>query len=148
MVTSGAWLRRVTPVSGEEKPDLARIGRVVEELFPEALGVWVYGSVAQGRARAGSDLDIAILPSRPIDLWDRHERAIEVGYRLGRDVDLVDLRRVSSVLRFEVVAHGQRVTARDPWACDLFETKALKDFQRLNEDQREHLAAIRRTGTL
>ncbi len=26
--------------------DAAKVGRVVEELFPEALGVWVYGSFA------------------------------------------------------------------------------------------------------
>ncbi len=88
MLEPGAWLRRVTPLSGDEQPDFAR-----------------------------SDLDIAILPDRLIDPWDRHERAAQVASRIGRDVDLVDLRRVSSVLRFEVVARGWRVAARDPWAC-------------------------------
>lgn len=117
MVGPGAWLRRVTPLSGDEKPDLARIGRVVEELFPEAQGVWVYGSVAHGRAHARSDLDIAILPDRLIDPWERHERAAQVGDRIGGDVDLVGLRRVSRMLRFEVAARGRRVAARDPWAC-------------------------------
>ena len=45
--------------------DPSEIGRIVEEIFPEALGVWIYGSFAQGRARRDSDLDIAILPDRP-----------------------------------------------------------------------------------
>lgn len=128
--------------------ELEKIGQVVEELFPEALGVWVYGSVAHGRARAGSDVDLAVLPDRPIDAWNRHERALEVAHRIGHDVDLVDLRGVSTVLRFEVVARGRRMRAKDPVACDLFETSVLKEFQRLNEGQREHLTAIRATGTV
>jgi predicted nucleotidyltransferase len=128
--------------------DPRAVARIVEEIFPEALGVWIYGSFAQGRARPGSDLDIAILPDRAIDSWDKFERAQEVASRLGHDVDLVDLRRVSPVLRFEVVTRGMRAGARDPYACDVFETAALTMFQRLNEGQREHLAAIKARGTV
>jgi uncharacterized protein len=128
--------------------DPAEVARVVEEIFPEALGVWVYGSFPQGRARRGSDLDLAILPDRPIDRWERFERAQDVAARLRRDVDLVNLREVSPVLRFEVVTRGVRVSARDPYAADLFETAAIKMFQRLNEGQREHLAAIKASGSV
>ena len=126
-----------------EPLDPLEIGRVVEEVFPEALGVWIYGSYAQGRARRDSDLDIAILPDRPIDAWERLERAQDVATGVHREVDLVDLRKVSPVLRFEVVTRGQRVAVRDAYACDLFETVAIKMFQRLNEGQREHLALIK-----
>jgi uncharacterized protein len=128
--------------------DPAEVARVVEEIFPEALGVWVYGSFPQGRARRGSDLDIAILPDRPIDRWERFERAQDVAARLHRDVDLINLREVSPVLRFEVVSRGIRVGARDGYAADVFETAAIKMFQRLNESQREHLTAIKASGSV
>ena len=124
------------------------MGRVVEALFPEALGVWIYGSVADGTARADSDIDIAILPDRPIDGWERHERAAEIGARLHREVDLVDLRTVPPVLRFEVFANGRRVAGRDPSTCNFFETTAVSAYQRLNIERREVFAAIRERGTI
>lgn len=128
--------------------DSRAVARAVEELFPEALGVWVYGSFADGYARRDSDIDVAILPDGPLDTWERHERAEEVASRLGREVDLVDLRKVGTVLRFEVAVRGLRVAARDPFACDLFETAAMSMFQRLQEAQREHFAEILARGSI
>ena len=128
--------------------DTDEVGRVIEELFPEALGVWVYGSFADGRARRDSDLDIAILPQEPLDGWDVFERAQDVASRLHREIDLVDLRRVGTVLRFEVATQGVRVAAREPFTCDLFETTAISMYQRLQESQREHLAEVRARGSI
>ena len=99
--------------------DPIEVGRVVEDVFPEALGVWIYGSFAHGRARRDSDLDIAILPDRPIDAWERLERAQDVAERVHREVDLVDLATVSDLLRHEVVTGGLRAVARDPEYCDM-----------------------------
>jgi predicted nucleotidyltransferase len=124
----------------------AEVGRVVEELFPEALGVWVYGSFADGYARPDSDLDVAILPDRPIDSWDRHERAVEVSSRLGRTVDLVDLRTVPLLLRFEALRIGKRVAARDPLACDRFESLMLDMYQQYYAEQRDRFADIEALG--
>lgn len=149
MVAPGGWLCRVTPLSGDEKADLARIGQLVEELFPEAQGVWVYGSVADGTARPDSDIDIAILGNEPIPLgWNEIERIGELSARLGRAADLVDLRSVPPLLQFEVVARGQRVAARDPALCDRFETTAVSRYQRLNVERRELFAAIRERGSV
>ncbi len=86
--------------------DPAEVARVVEEIFPEALAEWIHGSFPQSRARRGSDLDLAILPDRPLDGWKRIERAQDVAARLHREVDPVDPRRVSPVLRYEAVTRG------------------------------------------
>ena len=126
--------------------DFAAVGRVAEELFPEALGVWVYGSHADGTARRGSDLDVAILADRPLDRLDLFRRGQELALRLSQEVDLVDLRSVSTVLRYEVIARGVRVAARDAFSCDLYETAIYAMYQRLNESQREHLADIAARG--
>ena len=129
--------------------DPAEVARVVEEIFPEALGVWIYGSFADGSARKDSDVDIAILPERPIEVdWDHFGRVGDLVSRLGREVDLVDLRRVPPLLRFEVFQSGVRVAARDPTACDFFETAAVSGYQRLNVERHELLQAIHERGTV
>lgn len=129
--------------------DPALVARVVEEVFPEALGVWIYGSFADGSARADSDIDIAILPAAPLAVdWDFFGRVGELGSRLDRMIDLVDLRQVPPLLRFEVFQAGMRIAARDPTACDFFETAAVSAYQRLNLERRELLQEIGQRGTV
>ena len=129
--------------------DPALVARVVEEIFPEALGVWIYGSFADGSARTDSDIDIAILPEAPLVYdWDYLARLGDLASRLSRATDLVDLRRVPPLLRFEVFQAGLRIAARDPTACDFFETAAVSAYQRLNVERRDLLQEIRQRGTV
>src|SRR3954468_22922390 len=102
-------------VAGDRRAPLdpAEVGRIIEEMFPEALGVWIYGSYAQGRARRDSDLDIAILPDRPLDSWERLEGAQDGAPGVRREGHFVDLTSVSDLLKYEVVTGGFRVAARD-----------------------------------
>ncbi len=123
-------------------PDL--VARAVLELFPDVLGVWLFGSFAEGRARPDSDVDIAILPEHPLELDDDYlEKLGRLSMRFGRLVDLVDLRTAPPVLRFEVFSEGMRIAARDPVACDFFETTAISAYQRLKVERRELLEAER-----
>jgi predicted nucleotidyltransferase len=129
--------------------DPKEVARVVEEIFPEALGVWIYGSFADGSARADSDIDVAILAERPLESgWEDLDRRGDLTLRLGRDVDLVDLRKVPPLLRFEVFSSGVRIAARNPLACDFFETAAVSGYQRLNVERREIMDAIAARGTV
>ncbi|WP_328541491.1 MULTISPECIES: nucleotidyltransferase domain-containing protein [unclassified Streptomyces] len=45
----------------DQEAAMAQARRLVEELFPHALGAVLGGSVAQGRATPASDLDIGVL---------------------------------------------------------------------------------------
>ena len=128
--------------------DPAEVARVVEEIFPEALGVWVYGSFADGSARRDSDIGIAILPERPIDSWSRFERAQDVAASLHRDVDLVDLDVVSDLLRYEAAARGVRVAARDPERCDEFEVTSMAKYLDQHRMLRDWMQDIRERGTI
>ena len=128
--------------------DPAEVARVVEEIFPEALGVWIYGSFADGSARRESDLDIGILPVAGLDSWSLFERAQDVAAELHRKVDLVDLTMVSDVLRHEAIGRGVRVAARDPLACDRFEVASLAKFLALSDAMQDWLDEIRSRGTV
>lgn len=101
--------------------------------------VYLFGSAAQGRARPDSDVDIAFLAPVSPDAVRVFDVAQEIAAEIGREVDLVDLRRASAVLKAQVVATGTRVQVSDSSAADEFEMYALSDYARANEERREPL---------
>lgn len=99
-----------------------------------------------GAARPDSDVDLAFLASQPCDpvvAWDVGQ---ELARTLGRDVDLVDLRRASTVMAAQVVTTGERIWCGDQGQCDAFEAYTLADYARLNEERRGILDDIRLRG--
>ncbi len=87
---------------------LAAIGEAAQALEPAPRGVWVYGSVARGQDRMGSDLDVALgfdVPDveRPVDQL-RHD-LMGTEDRLGVRISVVGLGS-DDVLR---------LGAGDPW---------------------------------
>jgi len=101
--------------------------------IPSLLAIYVFGSTASGLARADSDLDLAILADgdlEPARLW-------EIGQTLdsGRDIDLVDLGKASTVMRMQVIGNGRRVFCADLPRCEGFEDLVYSDYARLNEER-------------
>jgi predicted nucleotidyltransferase len=98
---------------------------------------YLFGSLAQGQP--GHDVDLAILT--------RGEPAFrlrpEITECLGTErVDLVDLRRASPVLRFEVLRTGQLLYAADQALTERFELATLqvyRDTAWLRRQQRAYL---------
>ena len=81
--------------------------------FPEIALVVLFGSVASGRQRAGSDLDIAVAAKHALTA---HEKTALVGAladHTGRTIDLIDLSVVSEPLLGQIVRHGRRVLGGD-----------------------------------
>ena len=128
-----------------------RLEAIVEAIcaaLPDVIAVYVFGSVARGDAVGDSDLDVAILPVRPLDVLRRFDLQQALASVAGRDVDLVDLRRASAVMRVQVLADGRTLYEGDRGARALFEATALSDYARLNEERRGILADVRRRGTV
>ena len=136
----------MTPV-----PDRDR-NRLEEELlraFPDLQGVYLFGSAASGASREDSDVDLGLLlppGGLPPDPWKLGETGARLEGILGRPVDLVDLRRADTVFRHQVVSTGRLLLARDRRATGEFEMLTLSFYQKLNEERREILEEIRRTG--
>ena len=94
-----------------------------ESLIAEALAdcpdlhtVIVYGSAVSGNLRDGelaSDVDIAVAGPQPLTLRRRLDLGSRLGAKLGREVDLVDLRRAEGLLLVEILTKGRAVRKED-----------------------------------
>lgn len=111
------------------------IPQCIQQHVPDVEAIWVYGSVAKGSAGKKSDIDIAVLAPLPINFQVRLDTIVALNRQLGREVDLVDMRSVATVLRKEIVVHGKRIFCIDALRCDMYEDFIYADYARLNEER-------------
>ena len=104
--------------------------------------VYVFGSAADGRVRDDSDVDLAFLADRAQDAVVVFDAAQALAGRLGREVDLIDLRRASTVMRLQVLAKGRRILTNDVISTDTFEMYAYSDYARLQEERAPTIRAF------
>lgn len=85
---------------------IEEVRRALEAGPPLRLAV-LFGSFAKQRARADSDLDLAILPrDESLSLHAELDLAAQLSLATRREVDLVRLDRATMLLRWEVAKDG------------------------------------------
>ncbi len=122
------------------------IARFLRDALTQLIAVYRFGSTASAQEHAESDLDIAVLAGDPIDAVARFELQERLAAAVGRDVDLVDLRRASTVMAMQVISTGVPLAVFDPAAQEAFEDLTYSAYARLNEERREILVQVRREG--
>jgi predicted nucleotidyltransferase len=106
--------------------------RIVDafKMRTDVAAVYLFGSIARGTAREGSDVDVAVLfdspPSRSLGgprfvIEDELERA------LGAPVDLVVLNDAPVDLRARVLRDGRLLVEHDPSARIAFEVRTRNE---------------------
>lgn len=113
------------------QPDLAPALAMIRQDLPDLVGVYVFGSVAAGLARADSDVDLAVLCAAPLDATRLAELREKLAAALRRDVDLIDLAAAPTVLQMQIVGEGRLIAAPDKTAAGLFELRVLRDYRDL-----------------
>jgi hypothetical protein len=105
---------------GKEPPSREAVERTVRDLLPPEEDVdyaYLFGAVAKERTRAASDVDAAVHLRAGSTQSERFERGLELESRLERALDrptqVVVLNDAPLELRFNVLAHGILLTARD-----------------------------------
>ncbi len=73
----------------------------------------IFGSLAAGRPRADSDLDIAVGADKPISMPERIAIIQTLAEVTGRPIDLIDLAAVTEPLLGQILKHGRRVLGSD-----------------------------------
>ena len=93
------------------------------------LAVWGFGSRVGRRPGVRRDVDLAVLLAEPLSLREELRLRAEVVEALGRDdIDLVALNGAPPLLRYEVVATGRLLGAREPAAAERMEERALREY--------------------
>lgn len=81
--------------------------------FPQIELAVLFGSVAAGRQRANSDLDIAVAAQQPLTPDEKIALMGALAERTGRAIDLIDLNTAAEPLLGQVVRHGRRILGSD-----------------------------------
>lgn len=121
---------------------------MLKSAIPDLLALYRFGSHGSAFERQDSDIDFAVLGRRPLEtewVWDLGQK---LASKLGREVELVDLARASTVLRAQVVAYGERLFCADPGYCEAFEDYILSAYARLNEERRGILSDVMQRGSV
>lgn len=98
------------------KSTLADIDLQLREVlahFPSLVLALVFGSVAQGRQRADSDLDVAVAARQALTATEKIDIIAALAERTGRPVDLIDLKVVTEPLLGQILRHGRRLMGSD-----------------------------------
>jgi predicted nucleotidyltransferase len=109
---------------------------------PEVIAVYLYGSHAEGRANALSDMDIGILIRDGLvkeRLWELEDAlAADLGRALRTDnLDLIVLNLAPLRIRYEVITRGEVLYSADDGARADFESCSLRrywDFKKYLEE--------------
>ncbi len=118
----------------------------IRKTVPHLTALYRFGSTERGTSRPDSDIDLAILSDKALTEVDRFELAQELAIQLHCDVDLVDLRSASTVMRMQVLSTGTCLASEDDPARREFEMYVYSDYARLNEERREILDGIKKRG--
>ena len=69
----------------------------------------IFGSIAKGAERSNSDLDLAVEAAQDLTATEKLSLISELATRIGRPVDLVDLRTAGEPLLGMILKHGTRI---------------------------------------
>ena len=113
--------------------------------YPQIAAAYVFGSYASGKARADSDVDVAILllPGTEVDLL---KIMMELSDAVGKEVDAVILNRAGEILKYQVRKKGVLIYDVAPDVRKRFENisrKAWEDFRYYHRRYIKHVLGLR-----
>jgi predicted nucleotidyltransferase len=128
------------------KIDCKKITEIILKHQPNCQAIYLFGSFASGQENKNSDVDIALLlpyfEAKKTPSFVMSELLHELSMALGRDVDLVNIRAVSTVFQIQIIDKGKIIFCADKYAKDVFEMLALSFYQKLNGERKGILEDI------
>jgi predicted nucleotidyltransferase len=122
------------------------------EHYPDTEAIYVYGTYGTADEWPDSDIDIAVLlppkQAKEAQYLAVGDLRFELEAALDKKVDLVNLRRVPTVLQKEVIAAERRIYCSDAYAADEFEMLTLSYYQKLNQERAEIIEDALKTGRI
>jgi uncharacterized protein len=120
--------------------DFEEIEEIIKEILIHKIKpklIYIFGSIITNRIRKDSDIDIAILTDKQIDEYQLYMISQQLADNLKREVDIVDLKRASTVFRAEILRKGKLIYSSDNQEKMHFQLGVLHDYVFLNERRQE-----------
>jgi len=111
--------------------------------YPAVQGIYLFGSYGTADEWPDSDVDLALLlppaQAKAAKSLALSQCRFELEDALGKEVDLLNARQVSTVFQKEIIFGGRLLYCADQYAVDEFEMLVISYYQKLNEERREIL---------
>lgn len=131
-------------------PTEESVVKLIVQSYAQTQAIYLFGSHGTPDERKDGDVDVAILlPALDAKLVGSLALSpLRQGLEriLRKDVDLVNLREVSTVFQKEIIMANRRIYCADSYAVDEFEMLVLSFYCKLNEEREEILTEFARTG--
>lgn len=122
--------------------------QIIRSTLPDVQTIYLFGSQSTGEQHADSDIDIAILLEHTLPETAIWELSQKLAHQYSRNVDLIDLRSASTVMRMQIISKGRRLFCANRTTCEMFEDFVFSDYARLNEERAGILEDIRQRGSV
>ncbi len=124
---------------------------ILLDRYPNTRAIYLFGSYGTENEWPNSDVDIALLlppvEAKRVGSLAMTDAHLALERFLNRDVDLVNLRQVSTVFQKEIVMADRRIFCADTRTADDFELLVLALYQKLNDERADILAEGLRRGS-
>ena len=128
------------------------IVRSILEHYPAVQAIYLFGTYGTAHERPDSDVDIALLlppqQAKAAGHLALSDLCFELQASMEKKIDLINLRRVPTVLQKEVIAADRRIYQADAYAAAEFEMLTLSYYQKLNEERADIIEDALLTGRL
>jgi len=118
----------------------------IKNILSDALApslIYIFGSISKDKVRKDSDIDIAILTDRQIDEYKLFILSQKLADTLKKEVDLVDLKKASTVFKVQIIKTGKLIYNSDNLRKMYFQMRAMRDYALLNEERMEIINKIK-----
>ncbi|MDA3849692.1 MAG: nucleotidyltransferase domain-containing protein [Spirochaetaceae bacterium] len=106
-----------------------KIINILLKHYPHLEAIYLYGSFAQGIQGSNSDVDIAVLlphkEAKKVGSLGFSDARVGLSKELHRDVDLINLRLVNTVMQKEVIKEDSPIYVENHYSVDQFEMLTL-----------------------
>ena len=128
--------------------DKNRINKIIEFLTKNVKPnlIYLFGSGVNGIFREDSDIDIAFISNVNNTDYEIFMLAQKLADILKRDVDLIDLKKASTVFKIQIIAKGECIYCDDDKKKAYFEMYSFMDYAVLNEEREVILKSIKKRG--
>ncbi len=103
--------------------------------------VILFGSTASGKTHRGSDIDIAFLFEESVDILELTNTILRLLH--NDNVDVIDLKRASPLLKFSVVKKGKLLFEKKPGIFNQFCSLAFRTYVDTQKLRDGHAALIK-----